>query len=162
MRTVYDAQERSRALIRARNGKDESTARQPVAVFCRLPVGLGHWSASPPPSTVDVAADDDDRLAITVAAPPVSSTADLEPHTVRRWSGVGRGVGETPAASRPAIVVSFFLTTTYVVLLYRLCGSTAVKLDGPFYIIYACRYPNACACGSRVCYNNIITLYYIM
>lgn len=83
-------------------------------------------------------------------------------HTVRRRSAVGRGVGETPAASRPAIVVSFFLTTTYVMLLYRLCGSTAVKLDGPFYIIYACRYPNACACGSRVCYNNIITLYYIM
>jgi len=98
---------------------------------------------------VRLATTEHGRLAIT-AALPASSTAGLEPHTVRQRCSVGRGVGETPAASRPAIVVSFFLTTTYVVLLYRLCGSTAVKLDGPFYIIYACRYPSACACGSRV------------
>jgi len=42
----------ARALHAPENGEGESTARQPVAVLCRLPVGLGHWSASPPPSTV--------------------------------------------------------------------------------------------------------------
>jgi len=80
---------------------------------------------------VRLAATEHGRLAAT-AAPPASSSAGLEPHTVRRRSGVGRGGGNTGGDSACDRRILFPYDYLYVVsvcmLLYRVIHLTRKTL----------------------------------